>query len=112
LDLQLEYEKDKLYVQLKGELDLSIAPHLRIELDNALDTKQARHLIMDFSSVSFIDSSGLGVILGRYRRLTEVGGTVCVENTSPQVYKILEMSGLSKIIEITQSNVEADEKVE
>ena len=112
MDLHLEYVKDKLYARLKGELDLSVAPQIRLELDNALNTKQIRHLIMDFSNVSFIDSSGLGVMLGRYKRLTEVGGTVRVENASPQVYRILVISGLSKIIEITQTREEAGEKCE
>lgn len=109
MDLQFDSEKDKLFVWVNGELDLMVAARLRTELDSALDTKQARRLVLDFSGVNFIDSSGLGVILGRYRRLTEIGGTVQIENANTQVYKILELSGLSRIMEITQNVVEQGE---
>ncbi len=100
MKLEFSVEKDKLYVKVAGELDLSVAANFRSELDQLLDMKQARHLILDFSQVSFIDSSGLGVILGRYKRLAEIGGTVQICGVNDQIIKILEFSGLNRIIEI------------
>lgn len=102
MKLEFKSDKDKLYVKIDGELDLSVASSFRSDLDQALDIKQARHLILDFSQVDFIDSSGLGVILGRYKRLTEIGGTVQICGANEQIAKILELSGLSRIMEIRQ----------
>lgn len=102
VDLNFYSERDKLFVQVAGELDLLVSSDLRAHLDQALDAKGARHLFLDFSGVTFIDSSGLGVILGRYRRLAESGGTVTIKNAPPQIYKILELSGLNRIMQITQ----------
>lgn len=104
MKLDFKGEKDKLYVKINGELDLSVASSFRSELDQNLDLKQARHLILDFSNVGFIDSSGLGVILGRYKRLTEIGGTVQICGVNDQIGKILELSGLSRIMEIRPQN--------
>jgi len=98
--LHFDVEKDKLYVKITGELDLSVAENFRSELDCMLNNKQARHLILDFTDVTFIDSSGLGVILGRYKRLAEIGGTVQICGVNGQIAKILELSGLSRIMEI------------
>ena len=102
MKIQFNFEKDKLYVKTVGELDLLVADSFRSQLDQTLDIKQARHLILDFSDVSFIDSSGLGVILGRYKRLAEIGGTVEICGVHEQIAKILELSGLSRIMEIRQ----------
>lgn len=104
MNLQFNAERDKLYVHISGDLDLLVAPSFRAELDKYLDLKQARHLILDFSGVTFIDSSGLGVILGRYKRLTEIGGTLKICNAGAQISKVLELSGLNRIIDIQQKD--------
>jgi stage II sporulation protein AA (anti-sigma F factor antagonist) len=100
--LDFKSDKDKLYVKIEGELDLLVAANFRTELDQKLDAAQARHLILDFSRVTFIDSSGLGVILGRYKRLAEIGGTVQIWGVNEQIGRILELSGLNRIMEIKQ----------
>lgn len=104
VNLQIDYDKDKLFVKVSGELDMLVAPSFRFELDKALDVRQVRHLILDFTQVTFIDSSGLGVILGRYKRLAEVGGKVQICGVNEQISKILEFSGLNRIMEICQHN--------
>ncbi|HHT62139.1 MAG: anti-sigma F factor antagonist [Bacillota bacterium] len=100
MNLDFKSDKDKLYVKIEGELDLSVATSFRATLEEKIDVNQARHLILDFSQVSFIDSSGLGVILGRYKRLKEIGGTVQIIGVNEQIEKILELSGLSRIMDI------------
>lgn len=100
MKLEFKSDKDKLYVKIVGELDLSVASSFRLELDQNLDMKQARHLVLDFSQVDFIDSSGLGVILGRYKRLAEIGGTVQICGVPEQIEKILVLSGLNRIMDI------------
>ncbi|MCR6545828.1 anti-sigma F factor antagonist [Dehalobacterium formicoaceticum] len=101
MKLDFKSERDRLYVKIHGEIDLSVAADLRQDLDQNLDKKQARHLILDFTEVSFIDSSGLGVILGRYKRLTEIGGTVQICGVNDQIEKILELSGFGRIMKIS-----------
>ena len=100
MEISCEVIKNTLWVKISGELDLNTAETLRLKLSNALDKSGARHMVCDFAGVTFIDSSGLGVLLGRYRQLAAVGGTISINNVRPQVYKLLEFSGLNKIINI------------
>ncbi|MGI5892046.1 MAG: STAS domain-containing protein [Bacillota bacterium] len=98
----LELIKDGLFVRLEGEFDLLVADKLRDEINKALKKSAARHLILDFSKLTFIDSSGLGVILGRYRQLAPMGGKVTIIGSNSQVYKILELSGLTRVITVEE----------
>jgi len=104
MNLNFTVNRDKLWVQVAGDVDLSAAPRFRTELDKNLDQSKLRHLVLDFSQVTFIDSSGLGVILGRYKRLTEIGGDITVVGVNAQIGKILELSGLSRIMEIKRDD--------
>lgn len=100
MELSCETVKNTLLVKLSGELDLHTAEKLRHKLSEALDKGGARHLVCDCAGVTFIDSSGLAVLLGRYRQLAALGGSVTLKNPRPQVYRILEFSGLNKIMTI------------
>lgn len=89
---------DKLLVGLDGELDHFCAQSVRRDLDSQLADPSIRHLILDFSGLGFMDSSGIGVILGRYRILRERGGGVSVIHMNDHVSRIFHMSGLNKVI--------------
>lgn len=89
---------DKLLVGLDGELDHFCAQSVRRDLDNQLHDPTIRHLILDFSGLTFMDSSGIGVILGRYRILRERGGGVSVINMNEHISRIFHMSGMNKVI--------------
>lgn len=95
--------KDGLLFKIKGELDLKCADALRKRLDQEIRKSGAKHLILDFAGVSFIDSSGLGVILGRYRKLAPLGGKISIRNCNNQVYRIMEISGLTRIMQVDKS---------
>jgi len=97
--LELEQLQNTLIVRLNGDLDLGIADHLRSTLDEALDNQPVRNIILNLAGVSFIDSSVLGVLLGRYKRVMKTGGKVCIVEPQPQVRKILELSGLLRIMD-------------
>jgi len=97
--------KEGLLVKIKGELDLTCASSLRDRLDHELKKSGTRHLILDLGGVSFIDSSGLGVILGRYRMLAPIGGKISIRNCNAQVYRILEISGLTRIMLVERSGL-------
>ena len=95
-DSMLSYEKhrDRLTVRLNGELD-----HERVELDALLCDQKVKHLILELSGVSFMDSSAIGLVIGRYKALARRGGRVSVAGTSPRVDRIFSMAGLYTIVE-------------
>lgn len=97
--LELEQIQDTLIARLSGDLDLGVADHLRNTLDEALDNQPVRNIILNLAGASFIDSSVLGVLLGRYKRVSRIGGRVCIVEPQPQVRRILELSGLLRIMD-------------
>ena len=89
---------DRLLVGLDGELDHYCAQSVRRELDGMLRDPTGRQLILDFSGLTFMDSSGIGVILGRYRMLRERGGSVAVIHMNDHVSRIFHRSGMDRVI--------------
>ncbi|NLL17857.1 MAG: anti-sigma F factor antagonist [Clostridia bacterium] len=96
-----------LVVKVKGELDLLTAETFRNLVERELNRGRAQNLILDMEHVSFIDSSGLGVILGRYRRIREQGGTMAIVGVKPHVKRILELAGIMGIIKIYEETDQA-----
>jgi stage II sporulation protein AA (anti-sigma F factor antagonist) len=90
--------EEPLVVGLDGELDLSVADVLREALDTLVAKYPDRDLVLDLAQVTFIDSSGLGVILGRYRRLKARGRTLALTGVGPSVKAILTTAGLGQIL--------------
>ncbi len=96
-----------LIVRVDGELDMHVADEFRQQVDHALGASGVKSVLFNLSAVHFIDSSGLGVILGRYKKICTLGGTVLVTNIQPQVLKIFKISGLLKLITLHNSEAEA-----
>lgn len=96
--LQSIRDGDKIVVRLNGELDHFCAQSVRRELDTLLQDPSVKTLILDFASLNFMDSSGIGVILGRYRILRDRGGSVAVSHMNPHIARIFHMSGMDRII--------------
>jgi stage II sporulation protein AA (anti-sigma F factor antagonist) len=111
MQLELKMEQGTLVVRPAGELDLGIAEDFRNALDEVLDQGAVKNLIFNLSRVTFIDSSGLGVMLGRYKRITRTGGQVAVIGPQPQVRRILELSGLFQIMNEFRNEEEALAKI-
>lgn len=105
--INIEIFRGALLARPVGELDLASADSFRTALDNALDDNKVGHLIVNLSGISYIDSSGLGVLLGRYKRVASSGGRVSLVAARPQVRKILELSGLLRIMGEYNSEEEA-----
>ncbi len=87
---------------LDGEIDHHTAAALRMEIDEAIQRNKPKTLKLDFGDVTFMDSSGIGLVMGRFRTLQPLGGTLVVSNLSPQVYKIMQLAGLEKIAKISK----------
>ena len=109
--LDVEVKHNTLLVRPSGELDLGVADDLRNALEETLDRETARNIIFNLARVSFIDSSGLGVLLGRYKRVLKDGGKACIVSPQPQVRKILDLSGILRIMGEFSSETEALEKI-
>jgi anti-sigma B factor antagonist len=80
-------------VAVWGEIDVATSPKLRDEL-TSLIADGARHITLDFGTVSFVDSSGLGVLVGTYKRLREDGGSIRIVGAQASVRKVFEITGL------------------
>jgi len=105
LAIDLEVKQDVLIVRLSGELDHHTAEELREQVTDVLENRGIRHIVLNLRQLTFMDSSGLGVILGRYKQIKNVGGQMVVCAVSPTVKRLFDMSGLFKIIRF-----EADEQ--
>lgn len=96
-----------LIIRLKQELDHHSASQIREKSDRMIDKRHVKNIIFDFSESNFMDSSGIGVIMGRYKRVIFTGGAVAVTNINQTVDRIFNLSGLYKIIKKYSSTEEA-----
>lgn len=85
---------------MSTELDHHITNEVRDEIDDILMSKSVKNIIFDFKNIKFMDSSGIGVIIGRYKKVSNEGGKVSVVNVNARVKKIFNLSGMNKIIDI------------
>ncbi len=99
MELNAQKRGPILSVQLSGELDHHSAEQTRIMLDTLLRDVTVHELVLDLSGMTFMDSAGLGVILGRFRKLSMRGGKVTVKGMNASVDRIFRMSGLYAIVE-------------
>ena len=93
---------ERVTVVIAGELDHCAAPQIRRMLDEVLMDPCVTHLVLDLENLTFMDSSGIGVLLGRLRALQNRGGSLSVMNMQPPVDKLFRLSGLHRVIGIEQ----------
>lgn len=109
--MEIEYfnEKSILTVKFTEDIDQHIADKLRRKMDDEIEKYIPKKVIFDFSSISFMDSSGIGMILGRYKLVKMLGGNIELINVNKSIKKIFEMSGVTRIIlikSILEENLE------
>ncbi|AIE60612.1 anti-sigma F factor antagonist [Bacillus methanolicus] len=100
LNIELEVKNDVLCIRLSGELDHHTADNLREQATKKIEEFQIRHIVLNLEHLSFMDSSGLGVILGRYKQIKQRHGEMIVCAISPSIERLFNMSGLFKIIRL------------
>ncbi len=100
-----------LVAKVSGELDHHVAVQVRTQTDSRLARGRARNLIFDFSDLNFMDSSGIGVVIGRYKLVKSSGGEVAIVCPNLSVNKILHMSGIPKIMGVYPSFTDVPEKL-
>ncbi|WP_409289073.1 anti-sigma F factor antagonist [Peribacillus sp. SCS-26] len=107
LFMNLEIKDEILCIRLSGELDHHSAEELREKASAVIVEKNIKHIIMNLEELSFMDSSGLGVVMGRYKQIKQKQGEMIVCAISPPVKRLFEMSGLFKIIKLELSEENA-----
>lgn len=103
MDIEMKLVRNTLIVKLKGELDMLVTDKLRQELDKKLENSSVDNLIINLEKVTFIDSSGLGVIIGRYKKVSSQKGRMYIVGANPAVEKILVFCGINKLVPIYSS---------
>lgn len=109
--IHMESINRNLIVKISGDIDHHCSEAVRIDIDMEFTQTRSVNLIFDFSEVSFMDSSGVGMIIGRYKHVVKLGGKVMVANMRPETRRIFDMCGLRKIISIHGSVKDAAESV-
>lgn len=90
----------RLTISLSGEIDHHNAAVLRLESDEAIQQSLAPSVSLDFGEVTFMDSSGIGFVLGRYRIIESYGGSIEVINLSQRLYMMMKLAGLEKLMKL------------
>ena len=96
-----------LVISLEGDIDHHTCVEIRETVDREFQKNRARDLIFDFNNVHFMDSSGIGMLMGRYRNVAICGGAIGIYNVSPEVERILNISGIYKLVKKYASKEEA-----
>lgn len=100
--LRLENDSDRLTVFLYGEIDHHAARAIREEVDANLQRSLPKRLIFNFRDVTFMDSSGVGLIMGRYKLIRSMGGEIRIRGAREPIVQILRMAGLDKLADIEE----------
>ena len=97
---RLAVSGNMLTAYLDGEIDHHSVQPVRESIDNAIDRNQPNSLVLDFSDVTFMDSSGIGLIMGRFRETSRLDAQLYIFNPQPQIEKLLRIAGMDKLAKI------------
>ena len=103
MSVELKLDGDKLTAFLSGDIDHHTACAMRIEIDRALRENSISLLTLDFSGVTFMDSSGIGLVMGRQKLVSELGGRCRVADPPAYIMKVMRLSGIGRLCEIVET---------
>ncbi len=109
MECNFQLQEGKLTILVPRELDHHCADQLKQETDLLIDAYHVRKLIFDFSKTEFMDSSGIGVLLGRSKNMGYMGGQVIAQNLNDRVDKIFRVAGLYKMITVNPGEENREE---
>lgn len=104
LNVNYETEDKLLLLEITEEIDHHVVEQIRRKADYEITRYMPRKVVFDFSHVTFMDSAGIGMVLGRYKMMKMLGGSLEMVNVSPMLKKIFEMSGITKICPIKEAS--------
>ncbi len=107
--MKVEFRKKNLtlIVSINGEVDHHVAEEIRVKIEKELDKFQGKNIIFDFSDITFMDSSGIGMVIGRYKYALAQGGRTAVVCHNDKVKQIFQLSALFQIIPCCNTTQEA-----
>ncbi len=100
MKLKFENEGQTLTAYLDGEIDHHAVKGIKEQIDGMIERQRPKKTILDFKAVPFSDSSGIAVVLGRYKTMNLYGGKLEVKNTCNQVKKVLCLAGIERLVKI------------
>lgn len=98
MKVSAKINRDNLYIFLEGEIDQSVAGELRVKLDDYLNFVKVKNVILNMKELTFMDSTGVGLIMGRYKKLKQNNVSMFINEPNKQIDKVLKVSGLYSII--------------
>lgn len=101
MDIDIKFMNGHAIAALNGEIDHHNAQKIRTQLDKYILTIQPSKLIIDFANITFMDSSGIGLIMGRSRLMHEFGGILEICNPQPYIRRVLKLAGMERLVKIT-----------
>ncbi len=101
MSVEIENNEKSLVAYISGDLDHHTAKNIRTQIDIEIGNKSPKTVALDFSRVTFMDSSGIGLVMGRFKIMQERGGIVVIQNPPPHIKKVMLLAGLNKIAKIT-----------
>lgn len=102
MNVKYDNEDKLLVLELTEEIDHHSTEKIRRRADYEIQRHVPRKTIFDFNGVTFMDSAGIGMVIGRYKMISMLGGKVSMINVKPSIRKVFEMSGILKIIPIEE----------
>ncbi len=111
MEIELLNHLKMMVVRVAGEIDHHIANTLRNEIDRVLSKSGVINIAFDFSKVEFMDSSGIGVIMGRYKKVNSLGGKVIIFGMNSNIKRLIEMANLKSIAYIAHRLEDVIEEV-
>ena len=100
MKIHFSKKENILSIAMEGEIDHHSAAELRTRIDDYIKGSNTKYIVMNFSKVGFMDSSGIGMVMGRYKNIKRVGGELCIISVNNAVKRILDMSGIASVVPI------------
>lgn len=112
LNIQMAIRKNLLFIRLRGELDQASSENLKFRVSEVIDKYYIKHIILNFEKLGFMDSSGIGFIIGRYSQIKRRQGKIVICSMNDIIERIFNLSGLKKICLVAKSEEEAQNYLE
>ena len=97
--VEIDIDENIVTAYISGEIDHHNAYELRKKIDEAAERVYPELLVLDFGAVTFMDSSGIGLVMGRFKLIKDLGGRLAIENAPKSIRKVMRMAGIEKLIE-------------
>lgn len=112
LNIQMAIRKNLLFIRLRGELDQASSENLKFRVSEVIDKYYIKHIILNFEKLGFMDSSGIGFIIGRYSQIKRRQGKIVICSMNDIIERIFNLSGLKRICLVAKSEEEAQNYLE